>query len=309
MTVRRLACILVASTFTLVVASHAAAQEDADAMIAEGVSLRGEGRDAEALERFERAHEHTPTPRALAQIALAEQALGRWVDAHDHLLEALGQTSDPWIAAHRDALDGALARIREHVGHLEVVEGVEGAEVRINGEAVGVLPLASPLTVPVGTVVLEVRAPGHVAFQRSIQVRAGGRARERVVLVARSTAAGGDDEPAETEPPPSEPATRAPIASGPDALSIAGSSVLGVAGLAGVAAAIVGMAGAGACVTMEEICIEQRDTNWVAVGLYGGLGLAAVIGGVIWLAVALSGGGEPEPSPVALTPNGVAVAF
>lgn len=302
---RSVLALLIVSGPTAVISSSVAAQ-DSEALIREGIALREEGRDAEALARFERAHELTPTPRALAQIALAEQAMGRWVDAHDHLLEALESGSDPWIAERRSALDGALARIREHVGHLEVVEGIDGAEVRINGDRVGALPLPRPLTVPAGTVVLEVRAPGHVAFQRSIQVRAGSRARERVVLVAR----GGAEAEEATRLGPSEAPVR--VEAGPDAVSIAGPTVLGAVGLAGVVAGIVGMAGAGECLATEgATCVEERGTNWVAVGLYGGLGLASVIGAVVWLAVALSssGGRETEPSAVVLTPNGVAVSF
>src|SRR4051812_7480565 len=57
-----------------------AAQAAADALelLREGVSLRREGRDEEALQRFQRAYEIGHGGRALAQIGLAEQALGRW---------------------------------------------------------------------------------------------------------------------------------------------------------------------------------------------------------------------------------------
>src|SRR5262245_7061850 len=62
---------------------------EVEALIKSGVSLREQGKDEAALREFQRAHELSRAPRALAQIALAEQALGRWIDAEAHLEEAL----------------------------------------------------------------------------------------------------------------------------------------------------------------------------------------------------------------------------
>ena len=52
----------------------------AEHLIKQGVELRAKGKDAEALVLFQKAYAATPSPRALAQIALAEQALGRWIE-------------------------------------------------------------------------------------------------------------------------------------------------------------------------------------------------------------------------------------
>lgn len=117
------------------------------------------------------------------------------------------------------------------------------------------------------------------------------------------------DEPPESNggdtPPPVAPAPRD---EGPDALSIAGPIVLGTLGLAGVVTAIVGIAGNGECLAMGTggACIEERQTAWVGVGLWGGLGLASIAGAVIWAVIAMSGGGQDEDAPVAVTPNGLA---
>jgi tetratricopeptide (TPR) repeat protein len=101
-------------------------------------------------------------------------------------------------------------------------------------------------------------------------------------------------------------ATAPAASSGPDVLTIVGASVLGAAGLAGVIAAIVGIAGSGQCLAMDgATCVEERGTNWVAVGVYGGLGLAGLAAAVVWLVVGLSGG-DAEDAPVALTPDGLA---
>ena len=93
---------------TLAWAAPAAAQETpATALLREGIELRRAGRDAEALARFERAHAVEPSPRTLAQMGLAEQALGRWVRAEAHLRAALAPRDDAWIERNRAALDAA----------------------------------------------------------------------------------------------------------------------------------------------------------------------------------------------------------
>src|SRR5262249_18802318 len=136
-------------------------------------------------------------PRTLAQIGLAEQALGRWVIAETHVARALEATADPWIAKHRTALDGALAIIRQHLGSLEVVADVSGAEILVDGRAVGTLPLRAPLRLVAGSATLEVRAAGYQPVVRPLLIPAGGLARESVELTPRALA---------TAPPVAAPA-------------------------------------------------------------------------------------------------------
>src|SRR5258708_34500686 len=102
----------------------------ADLAIAHGVSLRREHRDTEALAEFRRAYAEAPTPRALAQIGLAEAALEQWVTAEVDLQRALA-SDDPWIAKHRQVLRLALNEIDAHLATLEV-GGPEGGDLRID---------------------------------------------------------------------------------------------------------------------------------------------------------------------------------
>ena len=69
-----------------------------------GIDLRRSGRDAEALDAFERAYAIGPTPRISAQIGFAHQALGDWVVAEQGIEEALRAADDPWIVRYRDVL-------------------------------------------------------------------------------------------------------------------------------------------------------------------------------------------------------------
>ena len=168
---------------------------DADALITRGIELREKGKDDEALAVFKKAFARAPSPRARAQVALAEQALGLWVPAETGLIGALAAENDAWIAKNRAALEGALALVRRHIGSLEV-RGTDGAEVVLDGVRLGTLPAAAPFRVEAGMRTLELRAKGFHPTTRSIEVPAGTVARETVSLVPMpvesSAPAGGD---------------------------------------------------------------------------------------------------------------------
>src|SRR5687767_8112097 len=87
-----------------------------------GVALRAEGRDAEALGAFEELHRQTGSSRALAQVALAEGALGRWSEAAAHMDEALAQPDD-WVTRNRATLEEARAEMARHGGTAAVTSG------------------------------------------------------------------------------------------------------------------------------------------------------------------------------------------
>jgi len=155
--------------------------EEAEALIAQGLTLREQGKDDQALEVFRRAESKQKSPRATAQVALAEQALGMWMLADAHLAAALADKTDPWITKNRAALEGALATIQKHVGVVEVRTNVP-AEVYVDGALVGTLPREAPLRVEVGPRQVEVRAEGYYPVSRSVVVSNDGMARETFTL-------------------------------------------------------------------------------------------------------------------------------
>jgi tetratricopeptide (TPR) repeat protein len=129
--------------------------EDANGLIKQGIELRRAGKDQAALEQFRRAYDLTPTPRALAQMGLAEQALSRWIDGEAHLTKALEAAQDSWIAKYRETLEGS------------------GAELRVDGQPAGTLPLRRTLRLPVGIHALDVSAAGHTIVTRTASVEVG----------------------------------------------------------------------------------------------------------------------------------------
>lgn len=163
------------------------AEAEASALLERGIQLRKAGDDRQALAAFEAAYARDRSPRALAQIALAEQALGRWVDAQAHLAAALAVRSDRWIVDHWQSLQAAEREIASHLGRLEVSCNVSGARVALDGRALGRTPLA-PTVVMSGQSVLEVEAVGFFEIKRSVQVDPNRLSRVDVVLTPIETA-------------------------------------------------------------------------------------------------------------------------
>lgn len=145
---------------------------------------RRAGRALPAYDRLAALWRRCPSPRVRAQLALAEQALGRLPDARAHLIEALSSTQDPWIDTRRAVLEDALREITDRLPRLAPQTDVPGAELFVDGRSVGSLPLASPVVVPSGSATIELRAPGYHTLRRAISVPNGVVFREMLHLDA-----------------------------------------------------------------------------------------------------------------------------
>jgi len=268
---------LCAGTVIAGTALAASQTEQADALIEQGVKLRVEGKPAEALDLFTKAHAIAPSARTLAQIGLAEGSLRQWTEAETHLEAALATHDTPWIENHRnrEALEQALASIRGHIGHITVL-GPEGADVSVEGRPVGRLPLAAPLRLPEGDARIEGTAPG------------------RKSAIARVTVLGGTESTVALDLPPTIP--QAPIlpadvpeeASAPGSsrwMTWTGASLLGLSAAA-LTTGIVWFAvdGHPACdPPAGGTCYWVRDTKtqgWIAVAGAATLGVAGGI--LLW---------------------------
>jgi hypothetical protein len=174
---------LMAVSLSVFIAGSVQAEDEGDALLQTGIALRREHRDAEALEQFRRAYALRPSVRIRAQIALAEQALGQWVTAEKDLTETLAEGDDPWIARHAETLRNALQTIQMHLASLGVQTNVAGAELWLNGNLVGELPMP-PARVVVGPVRIEVRAAGYPSVSRVVDALPKGQLNEVVDLTA-----------------------------------------------------------------------------------------------------------------------------
>jgi hypothetical protein len=230
------------------------AGDDEDAIIKRALELRKQGNDRVALEELQRAYSISHSPRAAAQLGFAEQALGMWPQAEEHVQEAVSARTDRWIRKNRATLEASLATIRAHVGRVHVDGGEVGAQVTVNGRSVGALPLRDAIAVSAGPVDIEVRAAGYLPALKTVNVAAGESA--RVPFTLQPLSRGAAPPPARppvalapvTPPPPPGPTLAAPPAPEETARDagrgrrIAGVSLIagGVAVIgAGVAASVV----------------------------------------------------------------------
>jgi hypothetical protein len=163
-------------------------QAEAEKLLRRGIELRRAHDDEAAVREFHKAYDLVPSPRAAAQLGLANQALGLWVDAERFLGEALRSPSDAWVAKNKATLDGAMGIIQGHIARLEVVGDPEGADVAIGGRRVGKLPLAEPVKVSTGQVDVDVTAPGFSPTQRTVNL-VGGQYQRVVVHLMKVEAA------------------------------------------------------------------------------------------------------------------------
>lgn len=300
--------------WAVLTSAPAIAQEGGNAarvqsLIDEGVAMRRAGDDVGALSRFEAAFALTRSARARAQIALVEQALGRWIDAEAHLLEALG-SHEPWIEERRVTLEGQLEVIRSHLGRVQLVGGVRGARVTLDEQPVGSLPINSALWVEPGPVVVEVRADGYLLFRETIETTEGQLTTLRVELVP---------EPAATvEPSIQDPViVPTPPRDGGPPLDILGWSAISVGGATLVLSAVTLVLRNGEAETFNgpaclqgglsrgENCRGNHDAAmmWESVSIATlVLGIVFVGAGTALVAVDASGGSETEPASLACSP-------
>jgi hypothetical protein len=178
------------------------AKTRASALMQEATRAYQAGRYTEALSGFEQAYALFPSPRILFNLGQASERLGRYAEATEAFERFLSAAGNAPTQARAEA-ERSLEEMRDKVGQVEMVCGVGGAEVMIDGRSFGRTPLARTLVVAVGPHQVVVQKEGFAPFLRRIEAVGGTIARVEVQLVALPPAPA----PVSTAPPPS---TRAP---------------------------------------------------------------------------------------------------
>jgi hypothetical protein len=151
--------------------ARAAEPETADQLVAKGVELRKKGDHAGALRDFQAAHAKEPSGRTLAQMGIAEATLHLWVDAENHLSQALESTM-PWVEKNRATLEQTLQTVRTHTTEISIY-GTTGAVVTLEDKVVGRIPLPSVPRVNEGTVTVKVESRGYRPFVQTLPAKGG----------------------------------------------------------------------------------------------------------------------------------------
>lgn len=166
------------------------------------IEERRRGREEPGFRRLEALWRRCPSPRTLAQLALAEHGLGRLREAYIHLRDALASEGDPWITTRQGPLQSVLTEIALRVPRVAPACPVPGAVLRVDGVEVGTLPLPTPWVLARGAAVLEVAAPGYLTAQRAVTVADGAVWRESIALEREAPVAVAVTPPVALPPPP-----------------------------------------------------------------------------------------------------------
>lgn len=178
--------------------AHAAEESpETEALLRRGIQLRRDGADEAALAVFLEAEAQSPTSvRVLLHIATAAQAASKWLLADEYLRKAAQHQDDPYYQRYRQEIEDVRATTAQRVGQFRAVGEPVGAEVRLNGELIGTLPMESPKSLEAGTYVLEVAKDGYYRLRRPISVPGAVLTRETVQLNVRPPGASDPQESA-----------------------------------------------------------------------------------------------------------------
>lgn len=135
-----------------------------------------------ALLKFTAAHHRSQNPRLLFTIATCEKALRHYAEV-THLLKRYLREAAPLPPAHRGRVEALLEVVASYIAEVTITSIPEGAEVRIDGELVGVTPLPEPVLLSHGERRLQLSKAGFEASTQTLQVAGGSAANAHVVLV------------------------------------------------------------------------------------------------------------------------------
>jgi hypothetical protein len=140
---------------------------------AEGVTALKNGKYEEARISFQQSYALKPAPAALRNLAAAELKTGHYVDAARHFAVYL-RTAQIADIDRMDLVEQAFAEAKSHCGMLVVETNVKGAEIGVDGEAIGRTPLSGdPWWVEPGEHVVTARLVGYNDHKETHNLDAG----------------------------------------------------------------------------------------------------------------------------------------
>jgi hypothetical protein len=182
-----------------------AAVEEARGHFQRGVDLFTERNFGAALVEFRRANEAAPNYRLLYNVGQTCHELADYVCAlqsfQDYLAKGGREIPDTRVAE----VEGSIRKLRARVATVVVTVSVPGAEVVVDDQAVGISPLAAPLTLSAGRRRLSATKAGLVPVVKVVDLAGGDTA---TVALAFDAPAGKPAEAAPVAVAPDEPGSR-----------------------------------------------------------------------------------------------------
>lgn len=140
-----------------------------------------EGALEDAVNAFRKAYERHQDPRYQYNIGVALKAMGRdaaALEAFERFLKDAQQVPPEFLADARRQRDGLVQK----VGQLQVVSTQDGATVLLDGRPSGQTPIAGVFHLDPGSYVVRVEKPGFEGYQESVRITSGKTARVEVAL-------------------------------------------------------------------------------------------------------------------------------
>jgi tetratricopeptide (TPR) repeat protein len=147
--------------------------DEADRLFTQGATAFEAGKTEEALKNFREAWALRKSYDLASAMAQAELLLGRHRDAAEHLSYALRNFAITAKPEKRAPLEKALAEVRTKIVALRIKATIDGAEVRLNGHALGKTPLEQEVFAEPGAITVELRAEGHDDARQTLDAKAG----------------------------------------------------------------------------------------------------------------------------------------
>lgn len=138
---------------------------------------------AGAATKYDQAHELSGDPRLLFNMAICEKNLRAYARMQRHLQQFEHDAGSDISQEAKDSADAALAATAELVGSLTVQSNVDGATLTIDGEAVGTMPLASPIVVDLGKHALSLAKPDYQTATSTVDIAGGASSTTTMTLV------------------------------------------------------------------------------------------------------------------------------
>ena len=163
------------------------APDRADELFEQATAAYDAGRLPEAHAKLEQAWALKKTHDIAGNLGIVELKLGEHAHAAEHLAWALKHFPPTEADQAKRGFEQKLAKARAQLGALRVRVNVDGAEVTVNGRAMGTAPLDDEVFVEAGTVKVSARREGYVAVEQAVSVQKGEAREVAVVLVAVAT--------------------------------------------------------------------------------------------------------------------------
>lgn len=173
-----------------------------------------------ALKAYEKAFELYPLAQIYFPIGLAEQKLGRNLDAMRHYQQLLDEV-DKLKPALKAELDKRVAEVRKLVVVLKLTIKPDGSTVTVDGNEVGTSPLVAPVFLNPGEHTVAVTAHDHIPYEKKETFEAG--EVERPITLEKT--------PVVVAKPKPKPKPKKKVASGPSKQKL----YIGIGATAGMA--------------------------------------------------------------------------